>query len=186
MTTENPWNKIATDLADLVAEKNKAYGSSFEKAGAIMRILYPDGIAPEKLDDALTVVRVLDKLFRIATDRDALGESPWRDVLGYALLAVERQERGKVTKATPPAVVDPVAFDRDRLWSKKKVPNPPGRFVEGKDYAWESDGCHERRFTAVTTGTFTTPPIAYGITLAGDRIGQTYIIDGVGAVYALE
>lgn len=84
---------IAKAIADLVAEKEKAYGSSFHKSGAIMRILYPDGIPLEKFDDALTVVRVLDKLFRIATDKDALGESPWRDVVGYGLLAVSRESK---------------------------------------------------------------------------------------------
>lgn len=85
---------IGKSIGELVTEKQAAYGDSFGKSGAMMRILYPDGIPHEKMDDALTVVRVLDKLFRIATDRDALGESPWRDVAGYALLAVRRQESG--------------------------------------------------------------------------------------------
>lgn len=88
------WERIGGEVGRLVAEKQAAYGDSFGKAGAVMRILYPDGVPAEKLDDALTVVRVLDKLFRIATDRDALGESPWRDIAGYALLSVARAERG--------------------------------------------------------------------------------------------
>lgn len=88
------WERIGAEVGRLVAEKQAAYGDSFGKAGAVMRILYPDGVPAEKLDDALTVVRVLDKLFRIATDRDALGESPWRDIAGYALLSVARAERG--------------------------------------------------------------------------------------------
>lgn len=87
-----PWEAIGAEIGRLVAEKNAAYGSSFEKSGDVMRLLYPGGIPPEKLDDALTVVRVVDKLFRVATDRDALGESPWRDVAGYALLATRRAE----------------------------------------------------------------------------------------------
>lgn len=87
--------KIGQDIGALVEEKQAAYGDSFGKSGQVMRILYPDGIPPGKLDDALTVVRVLDKLFRIATDRDALGESPWRDVAGYALLSVARVEAAK-------------------------------------------------------------------------------------------
>jgi hypothetical protein len=87
------YHVVARAAADLVVTKQRAYGDSFGKSGEVMRLLYPAGVPPEKLDDALTVVRVLDKLFRIATDRDALGESPWRDVLGYALLAVERQAR---------------------------------------------------------------------------------------------
>lgn len=87
------FEQIGVEVGRLVAEKQTAYGDSFGKSGDVMRILYPNGIPPEKLDDALTVVRVLDKLFRIATDRDALGESPWKDVLGYAMLSVARAEK---------------------------------------------------------------------------------------------
>ena len=83
---------IADEVAKLVEEKQAAYGDSFGKSGEVLRILYPDGIPPEKLADALTITRVVDKLFRIATKKDALGESPWRDIMGYALLAVARDE----------------------------------------------------------------------------------------------
>lgn len=84
------WHPLAADIAATVAEKNAAYGDSFARSGEVMAILYPNGIAPGQMADALAVVRVIDKLFRIATDRDALGESPWRDIAGYALLACER------------------------------------------------------------------------------------------------
>jgi hypothetical protein len=89
----NPYETIGAQIGALVAKKQRAYGDSFGKAGQVLRILYPQGITADRLDDALTVVRVVDKLFRIATDRDALGESPWRDVAGYAVLSVERCER---------------------------------------------------------------------------------------------
>lgn len=84
--------ETATNMAKLVTEKQAAYGDSFGKAGDIMRILYPDGIASDKMDDALTIVRVIDKLFRVATKKDAFGESPWKDVMGYALLATVRDQ----------------------------------------------------------------------------------------------
>ena len=87
------WDEIARSIAVTVAEKNAAYGDSFERAGEIIDILYPNGIPRGKTGDALAVVRVLDQLFRIASDRDAFGESPWRDIVGYALLAVEKRER---------------------------------------------------------------------------------------------
>ena len=87
------YSTIACDIAETVKTKQAAYGDSFGKSGEVLRILYPEGIPLEKMDDALTIVRVLDKVFRIATDRDALGESPWRDIAGYALLAIERAER---------------------------------------------------------------------------------------------
>ena len=57
-----------------------------------MRILYPEGIAPDQMDDALAVTRILDKLFRIANHKDAFGESPYLDIAGYALLGAARHE----------------------------------------------------------------------------------------------
>lgn len=96
---DNDYSQIGAAIGQLVTEKQAAYGDAFGKSGQVVRLLYPDGIPPEKLDDALTVVRVIDKLFRIATDRDALGESPWRDIAGYALLSVKRQEQAKASKA---------------------------------------------------------------------------------------
>lgn len=91
---QTTYENLGREIGKLVATKQQAYGDSFGKSGDVMRILYPDGIPVDQLDDALTVVRVLDKLFRIATDKDALGESPWRDIAGYALLAVARSEKG--------------------------------------------------------------------------------------------
>lgn len=82
----------AKEIADLVVEKNQAYGNSFSKSGEIMKILYHNGIPTEKMNDALAVVRVLDKLSRIATDRDAMGENPWRDICGYALLVAAKKK----------------------------------------------------------------------------------------------
>lgn len=87
----NRFQLEAHKIANLVTEKQLAYGDSFGKAGDIMRTLYPDGIRPDQMKDALTVVRVIDKLFRIATKKDAFGESPWKDVMGYALLAHVRE-----------------------------------------------------------------------------------------------
>lgn len=84
--------EIAAAIGELVEQKQAAYGDSFGKAGVVMRQLYPDGIPPEKLDDALGVVRVVDKLFRIATAKDAFGESPWRDIAGYGVLGAARSE----------------------------------------------------------------------------------------------
>jgi len=112
MTRSDDLRRIARELGDVVAEKNEAYGDAFNKAGEILRILYPDGIKPSKYDDMLTVVRVLDKLFRVATNRDALGESPFRDITGYGILATERTERkaeecrAKLNAGAAPAPVE--------------------------------------------------------------------------------
>ena len=85
---------IAQELGDVVAEKNAAYGGSFDRAGEVMLVLYPNGLTPEQMADALGVVRVVDKLFRIANKKDAFGESPWRDIAGYGILGATRDEPG--------------------------------------------------------------------------------------------
>jgi len=81
--------QIATALGALVTKKNKAYGDSARISGEIMRILYPNGIAVEQIQDALLVVRIIDKLSRIATDQDAFGEPPFADIAGYGILGVD-------------------------------------------------------------------------------------------------
>lgn len=89
------YEKLGQQIGRLVEEKQTAYGDSFGKSGSVLRILYPQGIGPAQIDDALCIVRIVDKLFRIATDRDALGESPYRDIAGYALLGAFRAELEK-------------------------------------------------------------------------------------------
>jgi hypothetical protein len=87
------YEQIALDVARLVQQKQLAYGDSFGNAGQILRVLYPNGVRLEQFDELLTIARVLDKLFRIATAPDAFGESPWVDIMGYALLSEERRAR---------------------------------------------------------------------------------------------
>lgn len=80
------YEQKAEEIGKLVAQKNEAYGSSFAQAHQILEVLYPAGIKPEQYSDALAVIRVIDKLFRIATKKDAFGESPWQDIAGYGIL----------------------------------------------------------------------------------------------------
>tara|TARA_R110000782_G_scaffold102791_7_gene190222 strand:+ start:7699 stop:8304 length:606 start_codon:yes stop_codon:yes gene_type:complete len=84
------YSQIGNDIGELVAEKQISYGDSFGRSGAMLKILYPEGVPVEKLEDVLVIARVLDKIFRIATDNDQQGEDPWSDVAGYALLAIKR------------------------------------------------------------------------------------------------
>lgn len=79
---------IAESIGKLVQLKHQAYGDSFSKSKEIINILYPDGIKPENYQDALTIIRIIDKLFRIANKKTAFGESPYRDIAGYAILGL--------------------------------------------------------------------------------------------------
>lgn len=86
------YEKIGTQIGKLVQEKNEAYGDSFGQACKILEVLYPQGIEPSQYRDALAITRVIDKLFRLANKKDAFGESPWRDICGYAILGVANDE----------------------------------------------------------------------------------------------
>lgn len=89
------YRKIGQEIGELVTKKQVAYGDSFGKSGDVMRILYPDGISPEQMDDAFPVARIVDKLFRIASDRDAYGENPYEDIAGYGVLGAGRERKTK-------------------------------------------------------------------------------------------
>jgi hypothetical protein len=86
------YETLAASVGRLVAEKQAAYGDSFGKTGAVLKIMAPDGLRPDQYHAVLFVARVLDKCFRILTQPDAFGESPARDIAGYALLEVARAE----------------------------------------------------------------------------------------------
>ena len=87
------FSKIGEEVGRLVAEKQTAYGDSFGRSGECLRQMYPDGIKPEQYDDLLTIARMLDKLFRIASNPDAFEENPYRDLCGYSLLGMARHDR---------------------------------------------------------------------------------------------
>lgn len=87
--------RFGTEIGNLVEQKNRQYGDAFAQAGKIMRVLYPCGIRPDQMDDALAVIRIVDKLFRVANGSQG-DESPGRDIAGYGILiAVGHAQRAK-------------------------------------------------------------------------------------------
>ena len=104
------YKELAEQIGNLVEEKNAAYGNSFDQAGEFLRLLYPNGIPPEAYGDMLCVVRIFDKLNRIATNKDAFCESPYGDIIGYGLLGLHKDKlAGRKTPevtAPPPAAPD--------------------------------------------------------------------------------
>jgi hypothetical protein len=89
----NRYEELGKSVGKLVAEKQEAYGDSFGKAHKILKVLFPEGIKPEQYLDVLTICRVVDKLFRLATDPTYGDESPWRDICGYSLLSMGKDSR---------------------------------------------------------------------------------------------
>ena len=87
---KNKFTDIADSVANTVHVKQEAYGDSFGKSGECLRQMDPHGIKEEQYDDLLTITRILDKLFRIANNPTAFDENPYKDIVGYGLLGMNR------------------------------------------------------------------------------------------------
>ena len=97
--------EIGRKIGALVAEKNANYGDSFRNSGEIMKFLFPNGIPPEKYKISLALVRILDKIFRIATNPGYNNEDPWRDIAGYCILMAGYESKDNEINGTPASQV---------------------------------------------------------------------------------
>lgn len=89
------YKQIGSDLGALLEEKQAAYGDVFSATPAIIGLLFPDGIPVLAYRDVLTIVRIVDKIGRICTAAgrgDPMGEDPWRDIAGYAMLMLGKRD----------------------------------------------------------------------------------------------
>lgn len=108
--------RVGQELADLVHDKQLAYGDA---AGLQARLWGPllekfrsmDGksyLLPVRfmLYDVPRLTRVFDRIARIvagAEEGDAMGESPWRDLAGDAIVGASIQPDGPIAAADGPA-----------------------------------------------------------------------------------
>ena len=87
------FSEVGQAVGKIVSEKQEAYGDSFGRSGECLRQMFPKGIKPDQYDDLLTIARILDKLFRIASDPQAFEENPYQDIVGYGLLGMKRYDK---------------------------------------------------------------------------------------------
>ena len=95
MSNNNIFSQLGDAVGDLVHDKQRAYGDSFGRSGECLRQMFPEGIDINQFDDLRTIARILDKLFRLANDPTAFDENPYRDIVGYALLGMNRHLESK-------------------------------------------------------------------------------------------
>ena len=92
------FKELSAEIGELVERKNKAYGNSFATCAKALELLHPEGIPVEKYQDVLIFVRMWDKHSRIAHEKEAFDESPYRDLCGYSLLGWDSDEAEKEKK----------------------------------------------------------------------------------------
>lgn len=93
---QRKFEKIGTEIGQLVQQKNDAYGDSFKRCHRIMQELYPNGISVDQMLEALLLLRMVDKFFRIAGGkRGAFNEDAWRDLAGYGICGTSLDKSDK-------------------------------------------------------------------------------------------
>lgn len=91
--SKESYEAIGAGIGRLVTQKQAQYGNSFGVAPKILGLLYPDGVKSDQYDSLLSVVRILDKLKRIATQHPSDTENPWEDIGGYSILELAKKIR---------------------------------------------------------------------------------------------
>jgi hypothetical protein len=91
------YETLATAIGRLTDEKARQYGNANVKVGEIMKVLYPEGVPVYALKNALLIVRMLDKICRIANQGpdglDKGAEDPFSDLAGYSLIGAASNTR---------------------------------------------------------------------------------------------
>lgn len=136
MTTKS-FTELAAGIGELVEHKNKAYGSAFDRAGDFLRVLYPEGIKPDQYKDMLCIVRVFDKLMRIATSYEGTEEKKvdaYSDLMGYGLLGLRAslEEQATVKKTEIDKQVKESGFSPEQVsrWQELLTKLPDAQLKE--------------------------------------------------------
>lgn len=88
-------HKKIVEIIDLVEEKNIAYNDSTGKVAQVLQMAFPSGISPERFHDLVIIIQILNKIFRVTGNKDAFQESPYQDIIGYCILALDREQKEK-------------------------------------------------------------------------------------------
>ena len=85
--------EILKDMQDLAKRKNKTYGDSYDKAGKILDILYPNG--PTGLSTVLyfLIVQIVHKLSRVSQTKGMSLIDSLIDLSMYSILAIVQVEK---------------------------------------------------------------------------------------------
>jgi len=114
---------LGNGIGELLAEKRRAYGDNFERSVRFIADLYPKGVPPEAYPQLLPLIRMLDKISRVAQiSQDRTGsfkeglKDAWRDMAGYSVLVLEMLVRLEEAEAAPQSGNHP-----DDVWVGKAI-----------------------------------------------------------------
>lgn len=169
------FKELGERIGNLLEEKNAAYGNSFDDAGEFLRLLYPTGVQPNQMNDALCLVRIFDKMKRIATNKDAFGESPYQDIAGYAILGLRRSEVEKKSNLEEPVSQPVISLQASSPMSSVVKIQTSGSIIV--DRYWGDNDKQEGVFVSPTVLTPTVIPLERSPSLVPEIICTTPVAE---------
>ena len=95
------YEERALEIARMIEEKQQVYGDAYPKVAQCLAALYPQGVRPDQYQELSYLTRILEKLCRVSQrcseTRGLETESPFKDIVGIAFLAMLKDEE----KQTP-------------------------------------------------------------------------------------
>lgn len=85
------YKEVGSSIGHIVDQKNKQYGNAINDTEDFLRLLYPCGIAPSDYKNIGILVRIFDKIKRIANGNKG-DENAYMDIAGYAILMSKIKE----------------------------------------------------------------------------------------------
>lgn len=85
---EANFENVAKQIVDSVKAAERETGNCFTKSTEVIRILFPAGIPPGKEQEVASMLRIIDKMFRIANNPGSTA-TEWQVLSAYALNAVK-------------------------------------------------------------------------------------------------
>lgn len=111
------FHEIAVLQADLLEKKDRAYGSSFNKTADHLKILFPDGIVDDQYQHLMFIIRVLDKLTRIANSSLLPPEEgcldAYLDINGYSILGIKKILDSKIEPEQKSEIVEEMVIEHE-------------------------------------------------------------------------
>jgi len=90
--TKSKFKEIADKIGSMVEEKNVQYGDSYANTQKFLDILYPESIPVEKFSDIVCIIRIFDKLKKVAAQVESDEENPYADLIGITIRMADNQE----------------------------------------------------------------------------------------------
>jgi len=90
------YEKLGNDIKPIVEKLESDYGHSLGETKEILKMMYPNGVNQEQLGDVVSIVRMLDEMFKVARIDGAVSDENrdevWKEMIAKAFATVAQEQ----------------------------------------------------------------------------------------------